>query len=209
MPEHVSSIGGRIPEFARGTDLVERAFAFASVVHADQRRKDGNPFIAHPIAVASLVSGAGLDEPLVAAAVLHDVLEKSPVEGGEIGSRFGEHVRKLVEAMTEDEGIVDYEARKVAHREQVEHAGPEAAAIYAADKLANLREMRKLYERDGERIAPLFKAPIDIRVGLWLEDAEMVGRVAPELPYLPDLRTELESFQALRQRGGVRVAAER
>jgi GTP diphosphokinase / guanosine-3',5'-bis(diphosphate) 3'-diphosphatase len=205
----VPSIGGRVPDFARRSELVERAFAFASVVHADQRRKDGSDFISHPVAVASLVSEAGLDERVVAAAVLHDVVEKSSVDEDEIGSRFGAHVRELVEAMTEDDGIADYEARKVAHREQVEAAGAEAAAIYAADKLANVREMRKLYERDGERIAPLFKAPIDVRVGLWLEDAEMVGRVAPQLPYLPDLRAELDSFQALRRRGGVRAAAGR
>jgi guanosine-3',5'-bis(diphosphate) 3'-pyrophosphohydrolase len=199
---------GRTPEFAAGSDLIRRAHAFVSVVHADQRRRDGSPFLSHPIAVASLVSGAGLDEEAVTAALLHDVLEKSAVDAGEVGSRFGAEVRELVEAMTEDDRIADYEERKVAHRARTEAAGPRAAAIYAADKLANVREMTRLYERDGERIAPMFKAPIDVRVGLWLEDADMVGRVVPDLPYLSDLRAELESFQALRRQGGVRAAAE-
>ncbi len=208
MGEPAPTTKGRVPEFAEDSELVRQAYAFASVVHADQRRQGGAPFIWHPIAVASLVGEAGLDEEEVAAALLHDVVEKSPVDEGEIEARFGPEVRELVDLMTEDDGVADYEARKVAHRALVEAAGPSAAAIYAADKLANVREMRALYERDGERIAPLFKAPIDTRIGLWVEDAEMVGRVAPDLPYLPDLRAELDSFQALRRRGHARAAAD-
>jgi (p)ppGpp synthase/HD superfamily hydrolase len=178
------------------------------VVHADQRRRSGAPFVAHPVSAASLVYEAGLGEEAVAAALLHDVIEDTQVSIEEIEERFGSRVAELVAALTENPAIDDYERRKEAHRAQVEAAGPVAAAVYAADKLSNIRDMRDLYERDGERIAPLFKAPIDVRFRLWLDDAEMVGRVAPDLPYLSDLRVELDSLQALRARGGVRAAAE-
>jgi len=208
MPEPGSRTAGRTPEFVQGSELLRRAHAFASVVHADQQRRDGSPFISHPEGVAGLVSEAGNDEQIVATALLHDVLEKSPVEASEVEARFGEQVRALVAAMTEDDRIADYESRKRAHRDQVEAAGPRAAAIYAADKLLNVRQMRALYDRDGEGIARLYKAPLDVRIQLWLDDADMVGRVAPDLPYLPDLRAELESLQAVRGRGGVRAAAE-
>lgn len=207
MSEPGSITTGRTPEFVQGSELLRRAHAFASVIHADQRRRDGSPFISHPEGVAGLVSETGNDEQ-IAAALLHDVLEKSPVEASEVEARFGEQVRALVAAMTEDDRIPDYESRKRAHRDQVEAAGPRAAAIYAADKLLNVRQMRGLYDRDGEDIARLYKAPIDVRIQLWIEDADMVGRVAPDLPYLPDLRAELESLQAARRRGGVRAAAE-
>ena len=192
----------------QGSDLLRRAHAFACVIHADQRRRDGSPFISHPEAVASLLSEAGLDEEVVAAALLHDVLEKSAVERTEVEERFGESVGALVAAMTEDDQIHGYERRKRAHRAQVEAAGPRAAAIYAADKLLNVRQMRRLFDREGEGIVALYKAPIDVRIRLWFDDADMVGRVAPDLPYLSDLRAELEALQAVRGRGGVRAGAE-
>jgi len=50
----------------------------------------------------------------------------------------------------------------------------------------------------GEAAAGRFKAPIDVRVALWREDLEMLGRIVPELPIVAELRTELDAFEAMR-----------
>jgi len=187
------------PEFVAGSPLLEDAYVFAGGAHAMQLRKgDDSPFIGHPVTVAHLLDDAGEPEEVVAAALLHDVVEGTGTSRGEIKSRFGDEVCRLVDALSEDPSICEYEIRKHALRDQVEAAGERAAAIYAADKLSNLRDLRAAYERDGEAAEERFPTPIDTRLALWRRDLEMVERVAPTLPSLRALRYELEAFEDLR-----------
>jgi (p)ppGpp synthase/HD superfamily hydrolase len=191
---------GAAPEFI-GSDLVERAYEFARRVHAAQRRRgDGSPFIGHPVSVAQMLHETDQPEELIAAALLHDVVENTEVGGREVEDRFGPEVARLVAALSEDPGIPDYATRKAALRDQVERAGESAAAIYAADKLSNLRDMRAAYERDPERARERFSAPPEVRVALWRGDLEMVERLAPKLPFLRRLRYELEAFEEAHSR---------
>ncbi len=76
------------------------ALDFASKWHEGQYRKSGEPYIIHPILVASFVSYFGGDEEMVISALLHDVLEDTPCSSEEIVEIFGEHVGKLVEGLT-------------------------------------------------------------------------------------------------------------
>ena len=101
---------------------------------------------------------------------------------------------EIVSALTEDDRIDDYEERKDEHRRRVEAAGPVAVAVYAADKLANLRDMRRLYAAVGERAAERFTAPFDLRSRLWLEDAALAERALPESDLARELRAEAEGF---------------
>jgi guanosine-3',5'-bis(diphosphate) 3'-pyrophosphohydrolase len=191
-----------VPGFVGESELVARAYRVAAEAHSGQRRKDdGSPYITHPIAVARVLANAGFGEHVVATALLHDVVEDTELSSGEVELRFGPDVAELVAALSEDEEIEDYEQRKRAHRERVERAGREAVAIYVADKLSNLRDMRALYALEGEAIASRFKAPLDVRIGLWNEDAEMASRAASDLPFLPDFRTELAEFERQRDAG--------
>ncbi len=80
----------------------------------------------------------------------------------------------------------------------MEEAGDRAVLIYAADKVANLRDMRSLYSSIGEGAARRFNAPLDVRLGLWRGDAEMIERVHPGLDLLAQLRAELDAFEAER-----------
>jgi (p)ppGpp synthase/HD superfamily hydrolase len=188
-----------IPALITGSDLLSRAFELARGAHEGQERKgEGTPYIGHPLAVATILAEAGLDEDAIAAALLHDVVEDSELDLGEIEKRFGRGVASLVDALTEDERIRDYEERKVAHREEIAEAGPRAVAIYAADKLSNVRDMRRGYARDGESVASRFEAPLDTRIRLWREDLQMASEVAPELPFLVELRTELDALEVQR-----------
>lgn len=188
------------PKFLTGSSLVREAHEFAAEAHAGQERKgDGTPFIAHPVEVARLLEAEGETDPeLLAATFLHDVVEDTDHSLDEIRDRFGPGVGDLVEAMTEDKSVEPYEARKDHHRDQVEAAGERAIRIYAADKLANLRDMRSLYANVGEAAAGRFKAPIEVRLGLWRRDAEMVERTIPELGLLAAFRSELDAFDAER-----------
>lgn len=178
--------------------LARQALDLACRAHAGQERKgDGSPFIGHPMRVASLLEAEGFDQPVIAAALLHDVVEGSQLEVGDIVERFGAEVGELVGALTEDERIADYVERKHAHRDQVAAAGDRAASIYVADKLANLRDMRALYAEVGESAAERFTAPtLDVRVDAWRRDLEMATRVAPDLTLLERLRNELDGFEA-------------
>ncbi len=81
-------------------DLISRAFNFAHKLHEGQYRKSGEPYIAHPIAVAGLLRDLGGDGAMIAAGFLHDVVEDTEVTPEEIEARFGVEVRNLVEAVT-------------------------------------------------------------------------------------------------------------
>ena len=195
------------PRFAARSGLVAEAYRLAADAHEGQRRKDdGTPYITHPVAVAELLHDAGFDDEVVAAALLHDVVEDTEMDRDEIAERFGDRVAELVGALSEDDGIQDYEDRKREHREQVAESGRDAIAIYIADKLSNLRDMRFIYGEEGEAIASRFKAPLDVRVGLWRGDLEMARRSAPDLRYSGDFERELDEFDreraARRAEGG-------
>ena len=119
------------------------AAAYAERMHAGQVRGDGTPFILHPLEVASLLHQSGAPDHVVAAGVLHDVLEKTHAIAHELEQRFGPAITGLVLAVTDDEQIEGYSDRKAALRRQVATAGEEALAIFAADKVSKLRELRR------------------------------------------------------------------
>lgn len=186
------------PEFLAGPGLAREAYEFAREAHEGQERKgDGSPYINHPTALAELLHAAGHDdEELLAATFLHDVVEDTDTTLDEIEEAFGTGVHDLVEAMTEDKDVEPYERRKEHHRDQVEAGGERAVLIYAADKVANLRDLRALYANVGEGAASRFNAPLDVRVRLWEGDAEMIERVHPGHELLERLRSELAAFEA-------------
>jgi (p)ppGpp synthase/HD superfamily hydrolase len=125
-----------------GGGMARAAFGFAAARHAGQYREiDGVPFIAHPIEVGRLLRADGQPDHVVAAGLLHDVLEKTATGAGELEVAFGARVAQLVVALTDDPSITAYDERKRDLRGRVEHAGPETLAIYAADKIAKVREL--------------------------------------------------------------------
>jgi (p)ppGpp synthase/HD superfamily hydrolase len=129
-----------VPDFAADSALLSGAYRFARDAHHGERRA-GDTDIGHPTEVARLLHEAGFGEEVVAAALLHDVVEDTTTRVSEVGARFDAPVANLVADMTEDESIEPYERRKAAHRDRVRAAGRDTAAIFAADKLANARDM--------------------------------------------------------------------
>lgn len=182
-----------IDSAAARSDLVGGALSVARGAHAGQIR-DGRaemPFIEHPLAVAERLSEQGSDDEVLAAALLHDVVEHTEVEPAEVRERFGGTVAELVDALTEDPALEPYEARKEEHRRRVAEAGPEALAIFAADRLANVEALRDVYSLEGEDADEGLAVSLDLKIYLWELDLEMLFDEAPGLALVDLLADEL------------------
>jgi len=81
-------------------ELVQEAYDFAFQAHDGQRRRSGEPYITHPVAVADLLADLRLDAQTMMAAILHDVMEDTPNTKDEITSRFGRDVAELVDGVS-------------------------------------------------------------------------------------------------------------
>jgi hypothetical protein len=112
-------------------------------MHASQRRADGTPFILHPLEVASLLYDVGAPDHLIAAGVMHDLIEKTHVSAVDLSERFGTRITGLVLAVSDDDQIAGYTKRKAALRQQVAAASDEALTLFAADKVSKARELRR------------------------------------------------------------------
>jgi len=82
------------------TTLIEKAVEYARNKHKDQKRKDGSPYIIHPLAVAEVVAEMGLDRDAILGALLHDCIEDTDASHEEIEKLFGQSVAELVEGVT-------------------------------------------------------------------------------------------------------------
>ena len=185
---------------AAESELIGKALEMAEAAHAGQTRSGsgGMAYIHHPVAVAELLAEHGFDESTVAAALLHDVVEDSAVGIDDIAANFGQRVAGLVAALTEDSSIEPFERRKDEHRRHVEEAGRDALAIYAADKLSNIRVLRRAIASEGESAGEEFEAPLDVKERVWAEDLKMLRRRAPDLPFVDDLAEELAKLREIR-----------
>jgi len=185
---------------AAESELIAKALEMAEAAHAGQTRNGsgGMAYIHHPVAVAELLAKHGFDESTVAAALLHDVVEDSEMSIEDIAAGFGQRVADLVAALTEDESIEPFEPRKEAHRRHVDEVGGDALAIYAADKLSNIRVLRRALASEGESAGEEFEAPLDVKERVWADDLEMLRRRAPDLAFVDDLAAELTKLRETR-----------
>src|SRR5262245_9472575 len=185
------------PEIRRNSELAGAALRFARRVHLGQHRKQtGEQFVEHPIAVAGLLSESGYDGPLIAAAYLHDVVEKTDVELEEIRERFGPAVAELVDHLSENEEIPGYADRKRALRNDVLASGGDAVIIYAADRVANMRDWRKVAPQDRPACGVRLGTTLEERFELWGEDVDELHELDPEVPFLDEMESELNALRA-------------
>ena len=100
--EHYAAMHAAILKRMPGADmqLIDKAVDYANVKHKLQKRKDGSPYIIHPLAVAQIVAEMGLDQDAVLGALLHDCIEDTDASHEEIEKIFGTTVAELVEGVT-------------------------------------------------------------------------------------------------------------
>lgn len=180
------------------SELVGNALQTATRAHAGQLRRgsDGLPYIDHPVAVAELLATLNYEDEVLAAALLHDVVEKSEIEMDEVRERFGDRVASLVDALTEDETIEDYEERKKEHRLRVASSGADAMAIFAADKLTNVAMLREAYALIAEDVSEELAVSLDLKIYIWELDLEMLFDEMPDSPLTKQLADEMVALWA-------------
>ena len=100
--EHYASMRATILKRMPNADmeLIDQAVEYANVKHKFQKRKDGSPYIIHPLAVAEIVSEMGLDMDAILGSLLHDCIEDTDASHEEIERLFGATVAELVEGVT-------------------------------------------------------------------------------------------------------------
>ncbi|HET8566737.1 MAG TPA: HD domain-containing protein [Solirubrobacterales bacterium] len=192
------SAADRIEAAAERSPLVRAALEQARSDHEGQVRNGsgGMPYIEHPVRVAAFLDEAGYRDEVLAAALLHDVVEDSETTLEELREKFGDEVAGMVGAMTDDESIDSYRERKAEHRERLAAADGEAMAIYGADKLTNVRALSAAYAEEGDAVRAEFKVPIELKLEIWQADLALLREKAPELPFLDRLEEELSSLRA-------------
>jgi (p)ppGpp synthase/HD superfamily hydrolase len=139
----------QFPSFVDELPVTRAALEFAAEHHAGQRREsDEAAFILHPLEVAQLLRGRDYPDDVVAAGVLHDSLEDTDATPLELEQRFGSTVAALVCSVSEPSGEGTYAQRKARLRSSMANASAESLAVYAADKVAKVRELRLTLARD-------------------------------------------------------------
>jgi hypothetical protein len=170
------SPSGRVEAVAERSELVRRALETSRRLHAGAVRDAGGrvPFVEHPLAVAELLVEYDFSDELVAAGLLHDVLEYTDLGLGPLRESFGMKVALIVCALSEDFEIDDYEERKDELRGRVAAVGIEAQRVFAADKIANLVAARNDYVLVQEDVDLGQLVDIDTKILAWEFDMEML-----------------------------------
>ncbi len=98
--------------------LIQRAYVFSARAHEGQVRLSGEPYLAHPLHVAKILADMRLDEPTVAAGLLHDTVEDTDATIDEIADLFGEEVADIVDGVTKI-SMMDFESKAIAKAENI------------------------------------------------------------------------------------------
>jgi len=145
--------------------LVEQALRTAAKAHRDQLRKSSDvPYVSHPAAVALILARCGFDDPhILAAALLHDVIEDTELRIESLAAEFPPEVVEIVAAASErktDDGgnKRPWKQRKIEHLQAIRNAGRDVKAVVIADKLHNLGCMLLDLETHGETLWDRFNA---------------------------------------------------
>ena len=208
-PERQAGGGGGRPVkgpsalFLSRSSMQSDVYRFAAKAHAGQRQEsDESAYIEHPVTVARLLQRSGFGDDVVAAGLLHDTVEDSGVQLGDLEREFGPTVAQLVAAMTEPVCPGDFRTRKAAHRSQIAQAGCAAAAIFAADKIASVQNLRRAMAQRGEvELRRRLSRPLDEKLEHYRKTLELLEELAPPPSLTSLLREELASFEAERSSG--------
>ena len=187
------------------TDRIMAAYQVAKEAHKDQRRRSGEPYISHPVAVAIILVGLGMDTETLVAALLHDVVEDTATTGESIEKQFGEDVALMVNGVTKL-GQVPFSTREEQQAENVRKMllamaqDVRVIIIKLADRLHNMRTLESMppqKQRDKSLETMEVYAPLAHRLGLKLVKEELEDTALRFLD--PAAYSEIESQLILRK----------
>jgi len=188
-------------------DLISRAYRFAEKAHEGQVRKNGDPYIVHPMTVASILTELMIDPPTIAAALLHDTVEDvERVTIEEIQTQFGEEVARLVDGVTKLSRL-DFADREEQQAESLRKMilamskDIRVVLIKLADRLHNMRTLRF---QDAERQVAIARETLDIYAPL----AHRLGvyAIKQELEDLSLRYIDPEGYQDVARKVGMKRA---
>jgi GTP pyrophosphokinase len=165
--------------------LIQAAYEFAEEAHRPHKRRSGEPYFTHVAAVAHILAELGLDAEAVAAGLLHDVVEDTPIRLREIRQRFGPEVAKMVDGVTKMDDLEAEDEGQVKKMSEAEYLQKTISAmnhdvrvilIKLADRLHNMRTLAAMSRHRQIEIAEetlqLF-APLASRLGIWKIKSEL------------------------------------
>jgi GTP pyrophosphokinase len=179
--------------------LLRRAYEFSAREHGAQTRASGEPFLSHPLEVAHLLAEMRLDVTTLAVALLHDVVEDTPVRRETLEELFGREVARLVEGVTKI-GRLDFSSQETQQAENLRKMllamvdDVRVVLVKLADRLHNMRTLRYLPPEKSQRVAREtleIYAPIAHRLGM--------GRMRSELEDLAFSCLEPEAAAHIRR----------
>ncbi len=172
---------------ATDEDLLNRAYVYAMKAHGTQKRASGDPFFAHPLEVAAILTDLHLDDATIVAAVLHDTVEDTAATVDEIKGLFGEEIAQLVDGLTKLKKL-DFVSRQATQGENFRKLllavtqDVRVLLVKLADRLHNMRTLEHMRDDKRRRIA---EETVEIY-------APLAGRMG-----MQELREELEELAFL------------
>jgi len=196
-----------IPKYQPGADLavLERAYRFSERSHRGQQRASGEPYLSHPLEVASLLVAFKMDVTTVTAGLLHDVLEDTGATKAELEREFGKEIAELVDGVTKL-GKLAFSSREERQAENFRKMLVAMARdlrvlmIKMADRLHNMRTLDYLAQDRGRKIAQEtldIYAPLAHRLGMAKVKAELEDLALRTLS--PDAYVDLQKRVAKRR----------
>ena len=154
-------------------DLVSEAIAFSTMAHDGMRRRKSDfPYILHPMEVGAIIGTMTESQEVIAAGVLHDVVEDAGISIEEIGEKFGARVMELVASETEDkrEDLPPEDTWRIRKEESIEKLRTtndiEVLMLWIGDKLSNIRAIYRDYLVEGDAVWNKFHQS-DINAQAW------------------------------------------
>src|ERR1700724_1037149 len=176
----------RVRRYNRNTDeaLHNRAYVYAMKAHGSQKRASGDPYFSHPLEVAAILTDLKLDDATIAAALLHDTIEDTPVTRAEIDQLFGPDIGRLVDGLTKLKklDLVSKEATQAENLRKLLLAIAEEVRVLLVKLADRLHNMRTIEHKPPEARRRVAEETIDIY-------APLAGRIG-----MYEMREELESL---------------
>lgn len=177
------------------TPLLNKALSFAITVHEiDQKQKRKGKdvaYITHPIQVGLILAKAGASDEVVAAGLLHDTIEDSPIDHkvtkGKLTELFGLTVADLVYAVTEKNRGLTWRERKEAALKEILEFSPDALLLKSADVISNITELVNDYKQDGDITFTRFNGPKAVLITHALHVIEAILTSSDNNPIKGDL----------------------
>ncbi len=176
-------------------EIIEEAKKFAIMAHAGQVRKSevDKPYIIHPIGVAKILEEFGYDDHVIAAGLLHDIVEDTKYTLTDIRTLFGEDVANLVYTATEPDKSLSWEERKTHTINTTKDLDIRNKAVVCADKIHNLESLMILFGKNGEMDFSKFKRGVEEQRWYYTEIYKsLINGENPDLPMFKRLKNAID-----------------